>query len=55
LNIFSSKESLQTALVDLKLIIDDLSSLKKLFTQLSLEDVSHQPHFTKQFQIFGSS
>ncbi len=49
LNLFSSKENLQAALVDRKQILEDLRSFKKLLEQLIREDLSRVSLFTRQF------
>jgi hypothetical protein len=49
LTIFSSKENIQSALIDLKQLIHDLSSFKDLLAQLRREDVSRNSLFTRQF------
>jgi hypothetical protein len=49
LSIFSSKEKIQAAFVDLRQIAQDLHDFNELIEKLSKEDVSRNPLFTRQF------
>ncbi len=49
LETLSSKEKFATTQVDFSRILKDLRSFKMLLEQLGREDVSHTPHFGRQF------